>query len=89
MPLLRVVLICGGIILVFVGAWSCGGEKRCTDEQLEPFRRYPCGDGTVQCDKSGRINLGPLSPEAQKFVACCGCDTSGAPSCKTCDEMGY
>jgi hypothetical protein len=89
MRALRLVALCGAIVLMFVGDWSCGGgNKRCSDSQLEPFRRYDCGDGTVECSKSG-VRLGPLTPEQQQFVACCSCDTPGAPTCKACDQMGY
>jgi hypothetical protein len=92
----RRLLVFGGVVIAgFVVGWSCSTNKRCSDQELEPYRRYPCAAGTggsagaVICDKSGTIVLGPLDPQAQQFVACCSCDTNGAPSCKTCDQMGY
>jgi hypothetical protein len=85
---LRLMLFCSGSILAVIANGSCNDKKRCTDEQLESFRRYDCGDGTVECGENG-VRLGPLTPQQQQSVACCRCDTNGEPSCKTCDELGY
>ncbi len=89
MRTLRLIVLGGAMVVAFVATWSCSDKKRCSEEELEPFRRYPCANGLVTCDKTGTIDLGALDPSAQQFVACCRCGATGAPSCKTCDEMGY
>ena len=89
MRTVRPAILCSAIVVAFVVVWSCSAKKRCSDEELEPYRRYPCADGIGLCDKSGTIHLPPLDSKALQFVSCCNCDTGGAPSCKTCDEMGY
>lgn len=89
MRALRVVALCAALVAASAAAWSCDGSKRCNDETLALFRRYPCAsDGTITCDKSGTIRLPPLDAQDEQVVACCHCGSIGAPTCRKCDEMG-
>lgn len=69
---------------------SCGGGgPRCTEKQLEPYRRYECVPKSkgAMCDIHNQPAQ-PLTSEQQAFVDCCLSNEPGEPSCKESGEKG-
>ncbi len=74
------------ILLLSLSPSCGGGGGRCSEEEIDPYRRFEC----VPISKGEMCDIHnnpaePLTDEQYKFLACCQCGKSGNPSCDECD----